>query len=70
MLFLTEIIIAWLEQSRKRNKLNKKFKIFRVIIIVRNHYFIILKLFRVIKGFILYHIKQTSLTSGYNFVTQ
>jgi len=30
------------------------FEIFRVIIILRNHYFITLKLFRAIKGFILY----------------
>jgi len=48
-------------------KLNTKFKIFRVIIIVRNHYFVILKLFRVIKDFILYQIKQMALKSGYNF---
>src|SRR6218665_1319125 len=38
-------------------KLNTKFKIFRVVIIVRNHYFIILKLFRVIKRFILFQRK-------------
>jgi len=30
-------------------KSNKKFKIFRVIILVRNHYFIIRKLFQIIK---------------------
>src|SRR6218665_2258104 len=48
-------------------KLNKKFQIFRVIIIVRNHRFFILKLFRVIKGFILYQTKQTGLKSGYKF---
>jgi len=37
-------------------KSNKKFSIFRVIMIVRNHYFIILKLSSVIKGLILYQI--------------
>jgi len=51
------------------NKSNKKFKAFRVIKLVRNHYFIILKLFRVIKDFILYQIKQTVLKLGYNFIT-
>jgi len=39
------------------------------IMIVCNHYFLILKLFWVIKGFILYQIKQTALKSGYNFTT-
>ena len=42
------------------------FEDFHVITIVCNHYFIILKLFWVIKGFILYQIKQTTLKSGYN----
>jgi len=50
-------------------KLNKKFKIFRVIILACNHHFIILKLFLVIKVFILYQIKQTALKSGHNFTT-
>jgi len=50
-------------------KLNKKFKIIRVNIIVRNHYFIILKLSQVIKDFILYQIKQTASKSGYNVTT-
>jgi len=45
--------------TKKVNKSNKTFKIFCVIIILRNHYFIILKLLPVIKGFILYQIKQT-----------
>ena len=48
-------------------KLNKKFLIFHVIIIVRNHLFLILKLFWAIKGFILYQTKQTALKSGYDF---
>ena len=42
------------------------FKIFCVIVI---HYFIILKLFWAIKGFILYQIKQTALKSGYSFTS-
>src|SRR6218665_3536485 len=50
-------------------KLNKNFKIIRVIIIVRNDYFIIRKLFMIIKGFILYQIKQTALKSGNSFTT-
>jgi len=50
-------------------KSNKKFNIFRVIIILLNHYFIILKLFLIINGFILYQIKQTALKSDYNFTT-
>jgi len=50
-------------------KTNKTFNIFRVIIIVRNHYFIIQKLSSIIKGFILYQIKQTASKSGYNFTT-
>ena len=45
-------------------KVNKKFKIIRLIIIIRNHFFIIIQLFRAIKGFILYEIKQTALKSG------
>ena len=52
---------------KKVKKLNKKFQIFRVIIIVRNHYFLILKLFQVITDFVLYQTKQTALKSGYNF---
>ena len=51
----------------------KKFKIFRSFvssyILLRNNYFIILKLFRAIKGFLLYQIKQTALISGYNFTS-
>jgi len=54
---------------KKVKKMNKKFNIFHVIIIVRNHYFIIQKLSSVIKGFILYQIKQTALKSDYNFTT-
>ena len=67
--FLTEVILIWLEQSKTWKKTNKKLNIFRVIVIVRNHYFIILKLSSVIKGIILYQIKQTPLKSGYNFTT-
>jgi len=52
---------------KKVKKLNKKFDIFRVIIILRNHYFIILKLVQAINGFI--QIKQTVLKSDYNFTT-
>jgi len=52
---------------KKVKKSNKKFKIFRVIIILRSHYFIILKLFRAMKGSIMYQMKQTALTSGNNF---
>ena len=47
--------------NKKVKKSNKMFKNFHVIIIVCNHYFIILKLSSVIKGFILYEIKQTAL---------
>jgi|SRR6218665_3310805 len=54
---------------KKFKKSNKKFKIFHVIIIIRNHYFITLKLFWAIKGFILYQIKQTALKSGFNCTT-
>src|SRR6218665_2398662 len=54
---------------KKRTKSNKKVKIFRVFIILCNHHFIILKLFRAIKSFILYQIKQTALKSGYNFTS-
>jgi len=46
---------------KKVKKSIKKFMIFRVIIILRNHYFIFLKLFRTIKFFILNQIKQTAL---------
>jgi len=45
------------------------FNVFRVLKIVRIHYFIILKLPSVIKGFILHQIIQTALKSGYNFTT-
>ena len=37
--------------------------------ILFNHYFITLKLFRAIKGFILYQIKQTVLKSGHKFTS-
>jgi len=50
-------------------KSNKKANIFRVVIIVRNRYFIILTLSCAIKGFILYQIKQTTLKSGNSFTT-
>jgi len=43
--------------------------IFRVIKILCNHYFIILKLFPVIKYFILNQIKQTALKWGNNVTT-
>src|SRR6218665_3618831 len=52
---------------KKVKKTNKKFNIFRVIIIVLNRYFIILKLSNVMKGFILCQTKQTTLKSGCNF---
>jgi len=52
---------------KKVKKTNKTFTI--VIIIVRNHYFTILKLSSFIKGFILYQMKQAALKSGYNFTT-
>jgi len=45
---------------KKLKKSNKKFKICHVIIILRNHYLIILKLFQVIKGLLLFQIKQTT----------
>jgi len=54
---------------KKVKNLIKKFNIFRVLIILCNHHFIPLKLFRTIKGFILYQINQTALKSGYNFTT-
>ena len=56
---------------KKVKKLNKKFKIFHAIKVVHNHYYItcIMKLFWVIKGFILYQIKQTALILGYYFTT-
>ena len=56
-------------RAKKVKKLNKKFKIFRVIITLPNHYFIILKLLWAIKGFILYKIKHMALKPGYNFTT-
>jgi len=52
---------------KKVKRLNKKFKFFLVIIILRNHYFVILKLFQAIKGFILHQKKQMALKSAYNF---
>jgi len=44
ILFLTEVILIWLEQSKKWKNWIKglRFFVFRVIIIDRNHYFIIL----------------------------
>jgi len=54
---------------KKVEKSDKMFKAFHVVIIVRNRYFVILKLFWVIKGFVLYQIKQTDLKLGYNFTT-
>jgi len=53
---------------KKRKKWNKKFNIFRVIIIVSNNYFIILKLSRAIKGYILYQVKQTAFKSDYKII--
>jgi len=53
---------------KKTKKSNKKLKIFRVIIFC-NHRFNLLKLFWVIKGFILYQINQVAFKSGYNFTT-
>jgi len=50
-------------------KSNKKFKIFRVIIVLCNYHCMLLKLFWAIKGFILYQIKQTTLKVDYNFTT-
>ena len=47
----------------------KKFKNVLVIKMICHHYFVILKLFRTIKGFIHYQKKQTALKSGYNFTT-
>jgi len=54
---------------KKGQKSDKKCKTFRVIIMVHNRYFIILKLFRGINGFILYQIKQTTLKTDYKFIT-
>ena len=55
---------------KKVKESNKNVKIFRVIIILCNHHFILLKLFWAIKGFILYQINQPALkSSGYNFTT-
>ena len=53
ILLLTEVILVWLEQSKQVKKSIKKFMIFCVIIILCNHYFIILKIFQAIKFFIL-----------------
>ena len=58
--------IPSLRAIRKVKKLNKKFQIFCVIIILHNHYLIILILFWATKGFILYQIKQMALKCGYN----
>ena len=58
----------WIRTIKKVKNSNKILKIFRFIVILCNH-FIILKLFRTIKGFILYQIKQTALKSGYNFTS-
>jgi len=69
ILFLNEVIFVWLEQSKKWKKLNIKFKGFCVIIILGNHYFIILKLFRAIRDFILYQIKQMAFKSGFDFTS-
>src|SRR6218665_600382 len=70
ILFLTEVRLEHLIRTIKKvKKWIKKVKIFRVIIIVLNHYVIVLKLLRVIKGFIIYPIKQTALKSGYCFIT-
>jgi len=69
ILVLTEDILVWLEQSKKLKKSINKFMVFGVIIILCNHYFIILKLLWSIKFFILNQIKQTALKSGYNFTT-
>ena len=59
----------WIRTIKKVKKSIKKCMIFHVIIILRDHYFIIMKLFRTIKFFILNQIglKQTALKSGYNF---
>ena len=66
ILFLTEVILVWLEEL-KNCKNRFKSLIFCVIMMLGNHYPIILKLFGTIKGFIMYQIKQTALKSGYNF---
>jgi len=58
ILFLTEVIFRLIRTLRKWKISNKKIKIFRVIIILCNHYFILLKLFWTIKGFILYQVNQ------------
>ena len=50
-------------------KVKKWLKSLWFFIIIRNHCFIILKLFCNITGFILDQIKQTALKSGYNFTT-
>ena len=43
ILFLIEIILIWLIKTMKNvKKSNKKFRIFRVTIIVHNHYFLFL----------------------------
>jgi len=54
---------------KKVKQSNKKFNIFRVIVILSNNYFIIMKIFLAIKGFLLYQIKQTALKSDYNFTS-
>ena len=59
----------FIKTIKKVTKSSKKFKIFLVIIVVHNHYFVILKLFLTIKSFILYQLKQTALKSDYNFTS-
>ena len=63
ILFLTEVIFVWFEQSIKWKNWIKS-NIFRVVIILHNHYFIILKLFLVINGFILCQRKETAFLHG------
>jgi len=74
ILFLTEVILVWLENSKKRKKSNKRLKVFRVIKIIRNHFFI--QYSEIIPGNKgLYSVsnktnsKVTALKSDYNFTT-
>jgi len=58
-LVITEVIglLVWLLKTiKKSEKFNEKFKICRVIIILCNHHFILMKFTWAIKGFILYQI--------------